>query len=100
MDAFKSVLKHLSPSIKLADTWLSIRDRAKEHPEFGAIGEDERVEVFGKFMKRLHEKQEGGGSGAGEKRKRNRSPSGGEKAKRAKPVEDTDDDSEEGVISE
>jgi pre-mRNA-processing factor 40 len=53
MDAFKSILKHLTPPIKAQDSWISIRERVKGGPEFDAISEDDRTEVFGKIIKRL-----------------------------------------------
>jgi hypothetical protein len=52
MDAFKYVLRKLSPPVATGDTWDSVRRNAGG-PEFDALDEASRVAVFDKFMKRM-----------------------------------------------
>lgn len=57
MDCFKSFLRHLHPAIVVSDRWEDIRERAKG-PEFDALDEAHRVEVFDRVVQKLGEKIE------------------------------------------
>ncbi|KAF7720876.1 hypothetical protein EC973_005885 [Apophysomyces ossiformis] len=58
MDALRHALKRLEPPVSLESEWKDIRPRAETLPEFQDIEDEEnRVEAFNKFIKRLKEKQ-------------------------------------------
>lgn len=50
------MLKFVTPAITLADTWDSVKERAKGE-EYDSIDESNRVEVFDSYLVRLKEKE-------------------------------------------
>lgn len=54
INAYKHLLKHLTPSIKLTDTWESVHERIRGREEYEAVGcEEDRELYFLKFRKWL-----------------------------------------------
>ncbi|KAJ1548729.1 hypothetical protein HK405_016052, partial [Cladochytrium tenue] len=79
MDAFKYTLKKLTPPVAPGAQWAEVRELVKDSAEFGDLDEEQRVEVFERFLRRLKEKADdsgsdendgGGGDGSGSRRKR------------------------------
>jgi pre-mRNA-processing factor 40 len=59
INAYKYFLKHLSPPIKLSETWLQVRQRIKDQPEFENVPHEEDREIyFLKFRKWLGKHEE------------------------------------------
>lgn len=59
IDALRSRIKHLEPSIRSSDTWEHVRPRVERSEEYQALETDElRKTAFDKVMKRLREKEE------------------------------------------
>ncbi|TPX58374.1 hypothetical protein PhCBS80983_g03167 [Powellomyces hirtus] len=56
MDAFKSYLKKLSPSITVASEWETVQSQVAGHHDYEGLEEAQRVEVFNKVILRLKEK--------------------------------------------
>ncbi|CAG8752822.1 13856_t:CDS:2, partial [Racocetra persica] len=57
LDAFKSILKHFESMIAPEATWEQVRPILEKTEEFQAVGsEEQRVEIFTKFMERVKEK--------------------------------------------
>ncbi|KAJ3064682.1 hypothetical protein HDU98_011915 [Podochytrium sp. JEL0797] len=58
MDAFKSVLKHLSPKLTSSATWDQVQPLVKGDEEYAELEEEQRMYVFDKFIKKLKAKEE------------------------------------------
>jgi pre-mRNA-processing factor 40 len=58
MDMFKYVLKKVSPPITIYSTWEEVKPLIETKPESQVLTEENRIEVFNKFIKRLKEKEE------------------------------------------
>ncbi|KAF0465242.1 formin binding protein 3 [Gigaspora margarita] len=57
LDAFKSILKHFESMIAPETTWEQVRPVMEKTEEFQAVGsEEQRIEIFTKFMERVKEK--------------------------------------------
>ncbi|KAI8346809.1 hypothetical protein B0O80DRAFT_222600 [Mortierella sp. GBAus27b] len=56
-EAFRAMLKALSPSVKVDSTWDNVKDRAEPTPEYAALETDEkRREVFDRYIERLKDR--------------------------------------------
>jgi len=58
MDMFKYVLKKVTPPITIYSTWEEVKPLIETKPESQVLTEENRIEVFNKFIKRLKEKEE------------------------------------------
>jgi len=58
MEMFKYVLKKVNPPITIYSTWEEVRPLIETKPESQVLTEENRIEVFNKFIKRLKEKEE------------------------------------------
>ncbi|KAJ3025423.1 UNVERIFIED_CONTAM: hypothetical protein HDU68_007136 [Siphonaria sp. JEL0065] len=58
LDAFKSLLKHLSPRLTSSATWDKVRTFVKGEEEYTDLDEDQRVHVFEKYIKKLKAREE------------------------------------------
>ena len=64
MDAFKSLLKRVTPSIQVNETWNDIRSRLEGRTDYEALRDDNlRIQVFEKYVKRLKEKLDAASDG-------------------------------------
>lgn len=57
MEIFKYTLKKANPPITVTSTWEEIKPRFENKSEFQALQEENRIEVFEKYIKRLKEKE-------------------------------------------
>ncbi|CAG8646889.1 8079_t:CDS:10, partial [Racocetra fulgida] len=61
LDAFKSILKHFESMIAPEATWEQVRPILEKTEEFQAVGsEEQRVEIFTKFMERVKHLEKSG----------------------------------------
>ncbi|KAJ3018809.1 UNVERIFIED_CONTAM: hypothetical protein HDU68_010972 [Siphonaria sp. JEL0065] len=58
LDAFKSLLKHLSPRLASNATWDKVRTLVKGEEQYTDLDEDQRVYVFDKYIKKLKAREE------------------------------------------
>lgn len=58
IDALRSRIKHLEPSVKLDDTWEQTQPRLEKFEEYKALDEEGRQAAFEKHVKRLKEREE------------------------------------------
>ncbi|KAI7861177.1 hypothetical protein BDC45DRAFT_429679 [Circinella umbellata] len=58
IDALRHAMKYVDPVINIDDSWETVRSRIENLPEYEAIeNEQQRIEAYEKFIKRLKEKQ-------------------------------------------
>jgi len=58
MEMFKHVLKKVSPPITIYSTWEEIKPLIETKPESQVLTEENRIEVFNKFIKKLKDKED------------------------------------------
>lgn len=58
IDALRSRIKHLEPSVRISDTWEQVEARVEKTEEYRALDPEARQAAFEKVIKRLREKEE------------------------------------------
>ena len=59
VDALRSRIKHLEPSVRITDSWDDVKPRVEKTDEYRAVDDDElRKSAYDKVIKRLKEKEE------------------------------------------
>lgn len=59
VDALRSRIKHLEPSVRMTDSWDDVKPRVEKTDEYRAVDDDElRKSAYDKVIKRLKEKEE------------------------------------------
>lgn len=58
MEMFRYALKKVTPPITIHSTWEEVKPLIETKPESQVLTEENRIEVFNKFIKRLKEKEE------------------------------------------
>ncbi|KAJ3286015.1 hypothetical protein HDU79_006884 [Rhizoclosmatium sp. JEL0117] len=79
LDAFKSLLKHLSPRLTSVATWEKVKPLVKGTDEYGDLEEAQRVYVFDRFLKKLKAREQADESSSSEE-----SGDDGEKSRKRK----------------
>ncbi|ORY87135.1 hypothetical protein BCR37DRAFT_335881, partial [Protomyces lactucae-debilis] len=58
MDDLRGAMKKLEPPIQVSDSYVDTRTRLSMLAEFEGLGEDQRIQAFDKYIRRLREKEE------------------------------------------
>ncbi|KAK3672271.1 U1 snRNP protein [Recurvomyces mirabilis] len=76
IDALRSVIKHLEPEVRVADTYQDVAARLEKYEEFQVLDSEFRRSAFDKHISKLESKEKGRAEGARIREERNAARNG------------------------